>query len=449
MVVARIPLGLPVRVGSSEESAADRAAKRAKYIPLTSAVQPSSIRVNGAPASPDDWFYDWFGRSPLDDPAVESWLRRLCAPIILPAGWFSEISYFEPVAPGESLLPLDPNAAEAAALDVAFSSMVLGSRADATLSKYRIPFIKMMLWLALRGLCLSPPAAADVGRYLAFIVMDRRNKSAAVVSVRALAFVAWLNSWGPISSSPHCALPMSAAVRAFSVPTKKAAALEAWHVAAIVKACCRADSPDHDFMFGTALVTCFMLLCRYDDLKRLCFAPDRFEVFKSHIRFFLETRKTDQNYGGQWIDIAAVAPSAASFDISCYDLVLAWRARARGVGPVLRRIYKRNGTHLAPPFVVARMGKNLPVGAPLYMARQAFVVLLRQRLVSDCGLTVDEATFFSAHSPRAGGATEMVKQKVPDHIIQKLAGTVGADWIKTYDRVDLARRLAASATLGF
>ncbi|KAJ1448740.1 hypothetical protein M885DRAFT_538043 [Pelagophyceae sp. CCMP2097] len=279
--------------------------------------------------------------------------------------------------------------------------------------------------------------------------MDRRNKSAAVVAVRALAFVAWMNSWGPLSTSPHCALMISAAVRAFSGPTKKAAALEAWHVAAIVKACCRADSPDHDFMFGTALVTCFMLLCRYDDLKRLCFEKDRFELFDTHARFFLETRKTDQNYGGQWIDIAAVAPTAASFGISCYDLLLDMRARAHGVGPLLRRIYKRHGKHLAPPFVVAGMRTDLPVGAPMYMARQAFVELLRQHLVSDCGLTADEAIFFSAHSPRAGGATEMVKQKVPTQLIQDLAGTVGADWIKCYDRVDLARRLAASATLGF
>jgi len=365
-------------------------------------------------------------------------------------GWFSEISYFEPAAPGEALLPLDPTAAEAVALDVSFSSMVLGLRADATLAKCRIPFIKMMLWLALRGLRLSPPSAPDVGRYLAFIIIDRRNKSAVVVAVHALAFISWLNSWGPISSSPHCALPVSAAVRAFSAPTKKAAPLEAWHVAAIVKACCRAYSPDHDFMFGTALITCFMLLCRYDDLKRLCFEAGHFEVFQSHVRFYLEMRKTDKNYSGEWIDIAAVAPTAASFDISCYDLVLAMRARVGGVGPLLRRVYKRNGTHLAPPFVVEGKGKrNLPVGAPLYMARQAFVVLLRQHLVSACGLTVDEAIFFSEHSPRAGGATELVKQKVPDHIIQTLAGTVGADWIKTYDQIDLARRLAASATLGF
>jgi len=72
MAVARIPLGLPVRVGPSGASAADRAAERAKHIPSTSAVPPSSIRVNGAPS---DFFYSWFGRSPLDSPAVESWLR--------------------------------------------------------------------------------------------------------------------------------------------------------------------------------------------------------------------------------------------------------------------------------------------------------------------------------------------------------------------------------------
>jgi hypothetical protein len=431
-------------------SSAARDAKRQRFVPLSAAVRPSTARVPGAPAAPSDFFFDWLGRSPLDIPGVETWLRRLCAPIIMPAGWFSKLSYFEPVEPGESLQPLDPNVAEAAALDDSFSSLVLGARADATLSKYRIPFIKMMLWLALRGLCVSPPSAPDVGRYLAFIVMERRNKSAPSVAVRALAFVAWLNSWGPISSTPQCALPASAAVRAFSGPTKKASPLEAWHVAAIAKTCCRVDSPDHVFMFGTALVVSFMSLCRYDDLKRLSWDADRFEVFPTHARLFLDSRKTDQNYGGEWIDIANVAPTAASFNISCYQLVLAMHARARGVGPVLRRIHLRNGAHLASPFVLAGRGsEKMPVGAPMYMARNDLVKLLRRHLIADCGLSAAEAALFSGHSPRAGGATEMVKQRVPHHIIQLLAGTTGADWIKTYDRVDLARRLAASATLGF
>ncbi len=83
------------------------------------------------------------------------------------------------------------------------------------------------------------------------------------------------------------------------------------------------------------------------------------------------------------------------------------------------------------------------------MARENLVDMLRERLVEDCGLSVEEARKFSAHSPRAGGASELVRQKVPEHIIKTLAGVTGADWIATYDRVDLDRRLAAVRGLGF
>ncbi|KAJ1445652.1 hypothetical protein M885DRAFT_549244 [Pelagophyceae sp. CCMP2097] len=177
---------------------------------------------------------------------------------------------------------------------------------------------------------------------------------------------------------------------------------------------------------------------------------DVFEAKPTHLRFYLEKRKTDQNYAGQWIDIPFVAPSASSFGLSAYTLALAMRERAHGVGTVLRRIYFRSGEHIAPPFIVEGRGTvEMPVGTPMYMARQNVAARLRRRLVSDCGLSVEEARLFSGHSPRAGGATEMVRQKVPEHAIKSLAGVVGADWIRTYDRLDLGRRLDAVAALGF
>ena len=413
---------------------------RSRFVPTSLDLPPSTVIVGDAPISPAAWFYDWSRSSPLDSPSVEHWLRGRLSTVLLPAGWL-RVSF-------STATPLDPLAAEDSALDAVFTSLTAGSKAVGTLSKYRVPFLKMMLWMALRGKSVAPPLAVDVGRYMSAILIDRRNKSCCEVTSSALSFVCWLNAWPSISTLPACTVPSSAGRRAFSEPTKKAAPLESWMVAAIAQACCSVGSPDHLFMFGTAVTLSFMILCRYDDLKRLRWDDGYFEDHSSFIRFFLEKRKTDQNYAGVWIDIPFNPPSDDSFGISAVVLARAMRLRAGGVGSVLRRISSAGqlGPHLGEPFFEP---SHPLAGNPRWMSLSDLVALLRAHLISDCGLSAEEASVFSGHSARAGGTTELVLQQVPESIIKELAGVVGVNWIATYDRKSLDRRLAALRNFGF
>mmetsp|Transcript_2798 Transcript_2798/g.9363 ORF Transcript_2798/g.9363 Transcript_2798/m.9363 type:complete len:107 (-) Transcript_2798:465-785(-) len=99
--------------------------------------------------------------------------------------------------------------------------MILGARSQRTLATYRAPFLKLALWLAVRGLAVSPPASADVSRYLTLLTVARRNKSAAASAVCALQFVVWLNHWPSFAGDSGCRIPIDAAARASAVRPRR------------------------------------------------------------------------------------------------------------------------------------------------------------------------------------------------------------------------------------
>ena len=68
--------------------------------------------------------------------------------------------------------------------------------------------------------------------------------------------------------------------------------------------------------------------------------------------------------------------------------------------------------------------------------------------MAHCNISAAEAVAFSTHAIRRGAAASLVEAKVPDHIIMARAGVVSADWVRTYDGIDLERRLTCSRSLG-
>ena len=291
-------------------------------------------------------------------------------------------------------------AAETVALDLAFTSMVYGGRAVRTLAKYRLPFLKLALWLALRGCSLSPPSPQVVGRYLVFVTAVRRNQSAAASAVAALQYVSYLNNWESVADSVYVRVPKDAASRAFAAPTRKAPAIEAWMVVAIVRACCGADEPAPLRMFGYAVLACFMVVGRFDDLCHLRFDSGYFESHTTHLRFFFDRRKNDQNYSGHWVDVATSdAGSASSPGFSAVVHLRAAVDFLGNEGPVLRRVWKRSHAVpcLAPPLFES--GKH--AGHPRNMLYRDFVEQLRAVLISCCGPSTNDAREYSTHGIRA------------------------------------------------
>lgn len=421
-------------------SAADRAAREAHIVPADELPSLGTARLGDAPAPPSAWFFDWSRTSPLDAPGVLSWLRRKLQRVVLPAGWLDASAGGDvPAAP--SIWDLDPLVG---ALDQAFEQMLVGARSAATLANYRNPFLKLVLWVALHGGAVAPPEPWDVRRYLVYVVALRRNQSVAEQAVRAVQFVCWSNDWPVLSSSPHCRVPVQAAVRAFGRPTVKAAPVEPWMVVAVVQG--SASAPLAQRMVAWAVLACFMCLGRYSDLCRLRFDSGYYEDHGSFLRFFLDKRKTDQNYDGQWIDVASSSVAASAF--GGFSAVVHLRAAAAALqhtGPVLRRVGGPAGReYLRAPLI--RSGSS--AGCLANMSRDTFQKRYQALLIRHCGLSETDAKEYSSHGIRAGAATTLVKHKVPEHIIKACAGVTSAGWIDCYDRLDLDRRLECSRALG-
>ena len=117
---------------------------------------------------------------------------------------------------------------------------------------------------------VAPPRPSDVCAHLTYLVLLRRNKSAAGDAVRALQYVCHLNSWPSNSSSVHCTVSIQATDRAFAQPAKNAAPIDARMVVTIVRAAmCGTDKPESSRMLGWAILACFMCMGRFDDLCTL------------------------------------------------------------------------------------------------------------------------------------------------------------------------------------
>ncbi|MEM1035108.1 MAG: hypothetical protein AAGN82_32510 [Myxococcota bacterium] len=423
----------------------DRAAREAHIVDAVVLPPPSSSRVGDAPLAPADWYYNWSSASPLDRDDVWSWLAVRLHDARLPEGWIQPAvrDVDDDTASAPTPWDVDP---EKAALGAAFERMILGARSRRTLENYRAPFLKLALWLSVRGLDVTPPAPNDVSLYLVFLNASRRNKSAAASAFGALQFVVWLNRWPSLAGDPGCKVPIDASLRAFSGPIKKAAPPEPWMIVAINRGL--AAAPLAERLIGWAVLACFMIVGRFDDLCLLRWDVGFYESHSWGLRFFLEKRKTDQQYRGQWIDIA---DSSGVDGFSAVAALRAARDALGATGPVLRRTTaRRKGRKfvLRPPFFPAsHKGKKL-VGQPMRMARSTFQNHYQRFLVEHCGISEADALAYTNHGIRAGAATTLVKHGVPEHIIMKHAGVTSPDWIATYDRVDLERRLECSRSLG-
>ena len=289
-------LGSPPRPDDAAGPTAGRELHVARAVPTT------TQRFTDAPIRPRDWYFDWSRRLPLADPAVAHWLGTKLAGVILPPGWIDAptAALADAASPAAAVWECD---AEHAALSAAFLDLIGGARAQSTLQHHRAPFLKLTLYLALRARPVAPPRGEDVRLYLTALTVKRRNASAPQDALRALQFVCHLNKWPSISQDPHCRLALQGAARAFSAPTKKAPPIEAYMVVAIVRGMCGEGQPPHERMLGWAILACYMCVCRYDDLTHLrweevprgspaSFEGGYFEDKGSHLRFFLENRKS-------------------------------------------------------------------------------------------------------------------------------------------------------------
>ena len=254
-------------------------------------------------------------KSPLVNKTVAHWFTTCLAGVALPDGWPGSLHDGDADSTAALLATrlLWSLATETATLDVAFSGMVCGGRSVRTLAKYRLQFLKLALWLALRGFAFDPPLLRAVshtssssprsgGTHRPPARRLRRRRAAVHPLAQRLAG----------RERQNCLrVAIDAASHASAAQTREAPAIEAWMFVVIVQAFCGTNEPAPRRMFGYAVLAFFMVVGRSDDLCRIRFDPGFFEVPDTHLQFFFGHHKSDQNCAGHWVDVATAGASSA------------------------------------------------------------------------------------------------------------------------------------------
>ena len=403
-------------------------------------IAPCIVTTRSLFYDPREFFFDWSTINPLDIPRWKAELMAFCESFGLdvPAVWLAGGAPGDPDRDRDSD-DLSPITAflrhESAVLRAEHLRLLSSARAERTISNLRNPGLKL-LWFCASRQYNFPPTGEQAAWYFTFLARERDNSSAVASARNALTFLCSIND---IPTAVYSSVRVNAAHesmrRKHKHQVRKAAGLRLVHVSAILLTYFgdRADGLREnrsrlghwELALGASIALGYKLLLRYNDLKRCRFDDGYCEVFPTHIRFYLDGRKNNQ-YGGNFLDVAAPEDP-----------------ETRGVYHILvaARDVFRTG------FILASISAAGVCDTSKCMSHKSFVWHLRNAL-QHIGLTREQAHAFSAHSMRAGGATEAAVHKLHREDIQHLAGVNDPNWLAYYNRTYLAERLRVSRALG-
>ena len=387
------------------------------------------------------WYYDWSYMHPADVEPWRSACERYCRThgIDLPSSWLSgntkpPIVLNEDTSDHESVA--DFLIAESAKLHDKHKEFLDAARAKRTVANLRNPALKLLWFLASRGHSF-PPTPSAAASYFTFIAMKRDCIGAVATSKNALSYLSSTNGYDPRQyESARTTAPLEAMKRLHAAQVEKAAGITPPQVRAILH---RYAGPrdngsrkgrkrfEHwELALGAAICLGYKLLLRYDDLKRCRWEAGYCDVFPTYIRFYLDGRKNNQ-YGGDFLDVAA--PEKPD-EMGVYHIVLLAREMFNGKG-----------------FVLANISTSGTVDTSRCMSHKLFVHHLRGALI-EVGLSERQASVYSAHSLRAGGATAAAVHGLHREDILHLAGVNDPNWLAYYNRTYLTERLRVSRAMG-
>jgi hypothetical protein len=201
-------------------------------------------------------------------------------------------------------------------------------------------------------------------------------------------------------------------------------------------------------MFGISVLAMYMLMCRYSDLCRLRWEDGHFIDHGHYLRFYLDCRKNDRVWKGQYIDVAEQAAASATDGIVAVDLFRRARIRFGLKGPS-----SGESGSAVPASHSSRPPSSKPTipspASPAPCLSAIFNDMLRVELILCCKLDMAYAMQISSHGTRAAACSSLVRGDVPERlIINNRAGVTTCDWVVT-SRIDSERRLKVSRGLGF
>ena len=377
------------------------------------------------------WYYDWRSGSPMKNRNFNLFMRGHLdkSRCLVPSGWMSHEALPPYAPPYETITASNPHLhAEKARLTGLYSMMLNASRAETTNEQRQHPALKA-LWYWVTHEYTLPPTPHAIAVYLTRLVDERCNAGSATAAYDAIQYLGSLNTWpGWRESKALITAPEQYAKRQYGKAPRKAEAMYLESVTRVMTVYCRTSNDTWSYVLGAAIVLQYKCALRYSDLAKLRYDEEWCTVYPTHIRFYLERRKTAQ-YGGEWIDVAKPADSTTG----AYDVI----ARAReliGQGYVLPRLY-------------ATSGGRAPVNSTAPMGPTDYARYLRTALIVT-GVSEEDATVYTTHSARHGAASQAHIQKLSPLEVKQLTGASDPDWLLWYDQQKLKSRLELSRKMG-
>lgn len=337
-------------------------------------------------------------------------------------------------------------------LGAAYLRDLASTRAVGTLANARREFAKFAAWLG----APDPQAATSqtVAMYLAYVLQHAKARGVgpspvlhASAGISCYFAVTWPELPDP-TAGQMCAGARAAAHRLLTGNTVKLqrSPMQPEHVHTLVAHHLMGSEPCTLAirMAVTAAVVSFAGFLRPSDVRSILVHEDLLRFHPTHMDIFLCRSKTDQQWEGEWVTIAALPDSPCCPVQLLQDLLTAGAyqrtpaAPDQDVGPLLRAVYAPREGPQRLRQVTGTLANPIPA-----LAATTYAAHFKEACEA-AGLPQD----ILPHSGRIGGASAAAANNVQDRLFMRQGRWRSETSKNLYTRETLEHRLQVSRNLG-
>ena len=320
----------------------------------------------------------------------------------------------------------DPELKELAA---SLPSLVLQSRAPATVKKYSGAFSRWKKWASSKPEigCDLPPKPIHIALYLSFLVQRCKTSAPVMEAVSALSWANQIATVEDTTSHPLVQQVLAGAKRRLAHKTVKKEPITPEILAKMIDTFGKPDASLADVRTLTMCLVGYAGFFRFDELAKL--NESDVKVYPEHMEIFVESSKTDQLREGAWVVIARTSSKLCPVTMMERYFTLAG-------------IAGDPGKNLFRGICTTKSESKLRNSGGLSYTRAREVML---DMLSAIGLDKRQ---FGLHSLRAGGASAAANAGVADRFFKRHGRWRSENAKDGYVKDSLEERLRVSRNLG-
>lgn len=300
-------------------------------------------------------------------------------------------------------------------------SVLMQSRAPATVKKYTAAFKQWQLWSASQGVKSLPADPLHVSLYMVKKINEAKSPAPISAAVHGISWMHQVNGLPDPCKTDIVAKVHQAGSRLLASPRKRKLPLSK----GILRRLCKTLSTGKlmDLQILTLITLGFAGCLRWDDLSKI--RVDGLSIHRDYMAIFLDSRKNDQLREGSWVFVSR------------------WKGSHCPVALVEQLLDQ--GKHKSDAHLFGRIrsakGAQLVQGAMSYSRARE---LIRSAL-SKIGEDPDK---YGVHSLRSGGVSVAAAAGVPDRLIQRHGGWKSEAGMRCYFEESLPNLLLVSKSIG-